>query len=262
MNQAGADLTASAEVDFEPHAASAAGRLNWLRAGVLGVDDAIVSVPGIVVGWRARPRLEGRFSQQVWPDLSQERYRWPWASTYQSVASAIVKNALLAQEGRELAESPEQELAELATIYRVKGLSEATANAVAAELKAHDVSAAHLDAARHLDPDDLANPLQAVVASAASFIRGALLPLLAILLPPAGWRVPVTFAVVLVALGIAGAIGAHIGGSPHPPRRAARHHRRRHLTRLHLRRRQPVRYRPRIAHATRRGPAGRNRRRR
>jgi VIT1/CCC1 family predicted Fe2+/Mn2+ transporter len=76
------------------------------------------------------------------------------------------------------------------------------------------VSAAHLDAELHLDPDDLANPLQAAGASAASFILGALLPLVAILLPPAGWRVPVTFAAVLVTLGIAGAVSARIGGSP------------------------------------------------
>jgi VIT1/CCC1 family predicted Fe2+/Mn2+ transporter len=72
------------------------------------------------------------------------------------------QNRLLAQEKRELEESPEQEFAELAAIYQAKGLSEATATAVAEELTAHDVSAAHLDAELHLDPDDLANPLQAI----------------------------------------------------------------------------------------------------
>jgi VIT1/CCC1 family predicted Fe2+/Mn2+ transporter len=85
---------------------------------------------------------------------------------------------------------------------------------VAAELTAQTYQPRIWMRELHLDADDLANPFQAVVASAASFILGALLPLLAILPPPAGSRVPVTFAVVLVALGIAGAVSAHIGGSP------------------------------------------------
>lgn len=123
------------------------------------------------------------------------------------------QTALLAQEERELAETPEQELAELTALYEAKGLSPATARTVATELTAHDVLAAHLDAELQLDPDDLADPIQAAAASAASFTLGALLPLLAILLPPATWRVPVTFAAVLITLGIAGALSARIGGS-------------------------------------------------
>ena len=93
--------------------------------------------------------------------------------------------AQLAQEKQELAETPEAELAELTALYEAKGLSAATARTVAAELTARDPLAAHLDAELHIDPDDLAHPLQAAGASAASFISGALLPLLAILLPPA-----------------------------------------------------------------------------
>jgi len=89
---------------------------------------------------------------------------------------------------------------------------------VAVELTAHDALAAHSDAELHLDPEDLANPVHASAASALAFVLGALLPLLAILLPPNGWRVPVTFVVVLVALAIAGGVSARIGGSD--PRRA------------------------------------------
>jgi vacuolar iron transporter family protein len=98
-------------------------------------------------------------------------------------------------------------------LYEAKGLSAATARTVAAELTAHDALAAHLDAELHLDPAELASPLQAAAASALSFTVGALLPLLAILLPPPGWRVPITFVAVLLALGIAGAVSARIGGS-------------------------------------------------
>lgn len=83
---------------------------------------------------------------------------------------------------------------------------------MAEELTAHDVFAAHVDAELNIDPENLANPWQAAAASAACFITGALLPLLAILLPGASWRVPVTFGAVLVALGIAGALSAYISG--------------------------------------------------
>ena len=71
---------------------------------------------------------------------------------------------------------------------------------------------AHLDAELHIDPADIASPVQAAGASALSFVSGALLPMLAILLPPAGLRVPVTFVAVLVALGLTGALSAHLGG--------------------------------------------------
>jgi vacuolar iron transporter family protein len=123
------------------------------------------------------------------------------------------EQALLTKERRELRQIPDTELAELTVIFEAKGLSPQTAAQVAEELTAHDAFAAHVDAELNIDPEDLANPWQAAAASAASFITGALLPLLAILLPPVAWRVPVTFVAVLVALGLAGALSARIGGS-------------------------------------------------
>ncbi|MGH3492123.1 MAG: VIT1/CCC1 transporter family protein, partial [Sciscionella sp.] len=122
------------------------------------------------------------------------------------------------QERHELRESPEEELAELTEIYRAKGLSPDTARAVAVELTAHDALGAHLEAELNLDTEDLANPLQAAAASALSFTLGAILPLLAILLPPLTWRVPVTVLAVLLALALTGVTSARIGGSN--PRRA------------------------------------------
>jgi VIT1/CCC1 family predicted Fe2+/Mn2+ transporter len=141
---------------------------------------------------------------------------------YVSVSSQRDSEAAeLAQEKAELVESPDVELAELAALYEAKGLKPATALTVAEELTEHDALAAHLDAELHLDPTDLANPLQAAGASALSFTLGALLPLLAILLPPPTWRVAVTFVTVLIALGIAGAVSARIGDS-RPGRAVAR----------------------------------------
>jgi VIT1/CCC1 family predicted Fe2+/Mn2+ transporter len=198
----------------EPHAGSSAGKLNWLRAGVLGANDGIVSVAGIVVGVAGATSsrapiftagLAGLVAGAVSMALGE----------YVSVSSQRdSETAQLDQEKRELASSPEEELAELTAIYEAKGLTTATAQQVAAELSARDPLAAHLDAELHIDPEDLANPVQAAAASALSFTFGALLPLLAILLPPAAARIPVTFIAVLIALGLAGALSARIGGSP------------------------------------------------
>jgi VIT1/CCC1 family predicted Fe2+/Mn2+ transporter len=201
----------------EPHTPGLSGRLNWLRAGVLGANDGIVSVAGIVVGVAgatgsrtaiATAGIAGLVAGAVSMSLGE----------YVSVSSQRdSERALLALEVAELRDFPEEELAELAGIYRAKGLSADTARRVAIELTEHDALAAHLDAELHLDPDDLASPGHAAIASAAAFILGALLPLVAILLPAAHWRVPVTCVAVLLALAGAGAAGARIGGSSRGP---------------------------------------------
>jgi VIT1/CCC1 family predicted Fe2+/Mn2+ transporter len=116
------------------------------------------------------------------------------------------EKSLLARDRRELPEMPAAELDELAAIYQAKGVSPQTAAQVTAELTAHEALAAHADAELRLDPDDLANPLLAAAASAASFTVGSLLPLPASLLPPATFRLPVTFVAVLIALRLAGAL--------------------------------------------------------
>jgi VIT1/CCC1 family predicted Fe2+/Mn2+ transporter len=103
-------------------------------------------------------------------------------------------------------------------LYRAKGLAEPTARQVAVELTDHDALRAHLDAELGIDPHDLANPRQAAGASALSFTVGALLPLLAILLPPESWRVPVCVLAVLAALTLTGVVSARLGGAN--PRRA------------------------------------------
>jgi vacuolar iron transporter family protein len=129
------------------------------------------------------------------------------------------ETAQIVQEKLELDTSPAQELSELVSLYEAKGVSRKTAEQVAIELTAHDPLAAHLDTELNIDQSDLASPMQAAAASALSFTLGALLPLTAILLPPPPLRVAVTFVVVLLALGTAGAVSARIGGSS--PRKAA-----------------------------------------
>jgi VIT1/CCC1 family predicted Fe2+/Mn2+ transporter len=122
------------------------------------------------------------------------------------------ETALLAVERGELRDLPGAELAELTAIYQARGLSPGTAAQVARELTAHDALTAHAHAELNINPEELANPWLAAAASAASFTIGALLPLVAILLPTNAWRVPVTFIAVLAALTLTGALSARIGG--------------------------------------------------
>ncbi|MDT5311211.1 MAG: vacuolar iron transporter family protein [Mycobacterium sp.] len=206
----------SAEDDFlhdaEPHHGAAGGRLNWLRAAVLGANDGIVSVAGIVVGVAGATTATGPILTAGLAGLAAGSVSMSLGE-YVSVSSQRDSEiALLAKERRELELMPEAELAELAAIYETKGLSPHTAARVAKELHAHDALAAHMDAELNIDLHHVANPRQAAAASAASFTIGAVLPLLAILLPPAAWRVPVTVLAVLIALGMAGGNSARFGG--------------------------------------------------
>ncbi len=198
----------------EPHGGRGlAQRLNWLRAGVLGSNDGIVSVAAIVVGVAgatsaSAPILTAGLAALVGGAISMA------LGEYVSVSSQRdSERALIAKERRELAEQPEAELAELAGLHQARGLTPHTSRVVAEELTAHDALSAHLAAELNIEQDDIVSPWNAAFASAVAFTVGGLLPLAAILIPPARLRVGVTFAAVLVALAITGSVGAHIGGS-------------------------------------------------
>ena len=192
------------------------GRLNWLRAGVLGANDGIVSVAGIVIGVAGATADRGAIFTAGLAGLVGGAVSMALGE-YVSVSSqSDSERAEIEQEQQELADDPDAELLELTALYEAKGLSATTARTVAAELTARGALSAHLDAELHIDPADTASPVQASAASALSFLCGALLPMLAILLPPASIRVPLTFVAVLVALGLTGAVSAHLGGSDIP----------------------------------------------
>ena len=198
---------------FEPHAAGMAGRLNWLRAGVLGANDGIVSVAGIVLGVAGATSHRGPIFTAGLAGLVAGAVSMALGE-YVSVSSQRdSEKAQLATERIELRTKPEAELAELTALYQARGLRPETAHQVAVELTEHDALTAHAHAELNIDPEDLVSPVQAAAASALSFLLGALLPMVAIMVPPPAWRVPVTFVSVLVALGIAGAMSARIGGS-------------------------------------------------
>ncbi|ALO67592.1 hypothetical protein AS189_15210 [Arthrobacter alpinus] len=191
-----------------------AQRLNWLRAGVLGANDGIVSVAAVVVGVAGATHGTGAILTAGAAALVGGAISMALGE-YVSVSSqSDSQKALIASTHEALQRAPEQGLSELAQTYENKGLSPATAALIARELSEHDVLAAHLSAKLNLDAEDVVSPWHAAFASAIAFTLGAILPMLAILLPPEGARVPVTFVAVLLALGVTGWIGAVIGGSP------------------------------------------------
>lgn len=197
----------------DPHEVSVHAKLNWLRAGVLGANDGIVSVAALVVGVAAATTNIGTILVAGVAAVIAGAVSMGLGE-YVSVSSQRdTERALITKEQRELETMPMQELAELAELYRAKGLSAATAETVARELTAHDALAAHLEIELRIDRDDVVNPWQAAGASALSFVVGAVLPMLAILLPSPGWRIPTTFVAVLVALALTGWLSAWIGGS-------------------------------------------------
>lgn len=210
---------AEASHGAEPHIGSISHRLNALRAAVLGANDGIVSIAGLVVGvagatTERQPVMLAGVAGLVAGAVSMA------LGEYVSVSSQRdSEKALVVKERRELLEQPEAELEELIGLYEEKGLSRATAEAVAVELTEKDALRAHLEAELGINPDVFASPTVASLSSAAAFVSGGLLPILAILLSPVAVRVPITFVIVLVALAITGALGARMGGAP--PLRAA-----------------------------------------
>ncbi|HLT59894.1 MAG TPA: VIT family protein [Microlunatus sp.] len=198
----------------EPHGAGLQQKLNWLRAGVLGANDGIVSTAGIVIGVAAATTDRGAIGIAGLAGLVAGALSMA-AGEYVSVSTQRdTEQALIAKEREELRTMPAQELEELTQLYRDKGLSDELAREVATELTRKDALAAHLDAELNLDADDVANPWTAAIASAASFSVGALLPLLAILLPPSELRIPLTFVAVVLALALTGVVSSRLGSAP------------------------------------------------
>lgn len=189
------------------------GKLNWLRAAVLGANDGIVSIAGLVLGVAGATSsneiiLTAGIAGIVAGAISMA------AGEYVSVSSSKdMEKALLREERYRLKKYPQEELAELTQIYKAKGLSLKTAQQVAKELSENDAFAAHAHAELNIDPNNLTNPWHAAFASAIAFLAGAFIPLVAILLPPPGIKIPVAFGSIVVALALTGMISAYAGGA-------------------------------------------------
>ncbi|WP_432807603.1 VIT1/CCC1 transporter family protein [Nocardioides kribbensis] len=202
----------------EPHVEGRNNRLNWLRAGVLGANDGIVSTAGIVMGVAGATTDRTAILVAGVAGLTAGALSMG-AGEYVSVSTQRdAEEALLAKEERELREDPEDELAELAGLYVDKGLSQDLALQVARQLTAHDALGAHAEAELGIDPEDLTSPWSAAFASMVAFTLGALLPLLTITLVPASLRIWVTVVSVALALALTGWTSARL--SDGPPQRA------------------------------------------
>jgi VIT1/CCC1 family predicted Fe2+/Mn2+ transporter len=203
--------------DGEQHDQGIGARLNWLRAGVLGANDGIVSTAGIVIGVAAATVQRSTIATAGIAGLAAGAMSMA-AGEYVSVSTQRdTEKALLAKEKRELREMPEEELAELTQIYQEKGLTPELAAEVARQLTEHDALGAHAEAELGIDPEALTNPWHAAWASMSAFTLGAILPLVAILLLPAGARIWVTAASVVVALAFTGWGSARLGHAPVRP---------------------------------------------
>jgi vacuolar iron transporter family protein len=198
----------------EPHDPGLASRLNWLRAGVLGANDGIVSVAAIVLGVVGATQsrepvilaglvglLAGAMSMAVGEYVSVSTQR-------------DTERAVLDLERRELEETPDEELDELTAIYQAKGIDPDLARQVAIQLTAKDALGAHAEAELGLDPNDLTNPWHAALASFVAFVAGAAIPLLGIVISAQAW---VTVVAVVLALAVTGSLSARLGSAPIRP---------------------------------------------
>jgi VIT1/CCC1 family predicted Fe2+/Mn2+ transporter len=195
------------------------GRVGWLRAAVLGADDAIVSTASLMIGVTAASAPKGAILVAGVAGLVAGAMSMA-VGEYVSVSSQRdAEQADIGLEKHELASEPEAELKELAMIYVNRGLDEELAKKVAEQLSAHDGLGAHMRDELGIDQASLARPLQAAWISAASFASFAVVPIAALLIAPAGMRIPTIAAFSLISLAALGALGGHLGGAP--PARAA-----------------------------------------
>jgi len=190
------------------------GRAGWLRAAVLGSDDAIVSTASLMLGVAvssasSEATLVAGVAGLVAGAMSMA------VGEYVSVSSQRdAEQADVARETLELEASPKAELKELAAIYEKRGLDKALAMQVAEQLTAHDPLGAHLRDELGVDPSELSRPFQAAWISALSFACFALVPIIAYLFVPAPVRTWAIALASLASLAALGALGGHLGGAP------------------------------------------------
>jgi VIT1/CCC1 family predicted Fe2+/Mn2+ transporter len=189
-------------------------RLNWLRAGVLGANDGIVSTAALVLGIAGATTDHGAILLAGLIGLLAGALSMA-AGEYVSVSTQRdTERAVMARQRRLLRSSPDAQLATLAQAYRDKGIDQHLAFTVAEQLTAHDALRAHAEARHGIDPDELTNPWHAAAASFVSFTAGALVPLAGVLAGPGIW---VTAGFVAAALAVTGTVSAHLGRAPIAP---------------------------------------------
>ena len=188
-------------------------RIGWLRAAVLGANDGILSTSSLIVGVAAAATGPNEILLAGTAGLVAGAMSMA-AGEYVSVSSqADTESADLGRERAELADDIEAERQELADIYVERGVEPGLARQVAEQLMAKDALAAHARDEFGISEITTARPVQAALASAATFAIGALMPLLMVLVTPSSWLVPAVSVASLAFLALLGAIGAKAGGA-------------------------------------------------
>ena len=196
----------------KPQEKHSANNYGWLRAAVLGANDGILSVSSIVTGMAAGNASSQTLFLAGIAALAAGATAMA-TGEYVSVSSqADSEKADLIREQQEIADNPEQELAELAQIYQSRGLSKELSHQVATELMAKDPLAAHARDELGINETMMARPLQAAFASSLSFIFGGIIPLLVAIFSNHDHILTAVTISALAALGILGAMGAYAGG--------------------------------------------------
>lgn len=186
-------------------------KLNWLRAAVLGANDGIISVAGLVIGVLAagvggKELLTVAAAALIAGAVSMALGEYVSVSTQRDTESALVE-----KEKFELANLAQQEHDELVEILEGYGISRDTAEQAASELSEDDKLKTHLALELGIDPDELARPVQAAYSSALAFTTGAIIPVAAGLMAPDGMEIGVVFLATMGALMVTGWISAHLG---------------------------------------------------
>jgi VIT1/CCC1 family predicted Fe2+/Mn2+ transporter len=186
----------------------------WLRAAVLGSNDAIVSTASLTIGVAAAAAgrdaiVVAGLAGIVAGSLSMALGEFVSVSSQRDA-----ENADIEREKRELEGFPQAELRELATIYMNRGLDADLAMKVAKQLTERDQLGAHLRDELGFDADSRAKPLQAAWISALSFATFGMVPMVPMFLAPASLRIPLAAAISVVALAVLGALGGRLGGAP------------------------------------------------
>jgi vacuolar iron transporter family protein len=190
-----------------------ANKLNWLRAGILGANDGIMSTSGVLMGVAGATTDSATIfftgiAAVVAGSISMA------GGEYTSVsAQRDSEMASLEIERRELADQPELELRELTWFYEQKGLDYDLAQQVAKQLTEKDALRAHAEAELGIELGAHVNPMSAALSSFVAFAAGGILPLVAVTGPWVASRIPATIVAVLVALVVTGFVGAKIGGA-------------------------------------------------
>lgn len=194
-----------------PHNPASNNELNRLRAAVLGANDGIVSTAGIILGvaGAAASReviLIAGFAGLVSGAVSMAAGEFVSVSSQRDSERAFLKRRRL-----HISTNHDSITEELVELYQAKGLSKATAERVAKELKEQGVLNRELEKESGIDPDDITNPWTAAIASALSFTIGASIPLLAAAFGPSEYRIWLTIGAVILSLVLTGMLSARAG---------------------------------------------------